>query len=216
MMDMLKYQKAIDTSTFLVSKGNIEIALKLIQETLRILYLEKETDESEDDGIHDEMEILLTKKYLALKAEQEKFQRGNEYFRTFIHTSIVCLVVLSFLGAGSYFMTGVVINKTSMAMNKLENRIHAILQPDRILMRAKEFYDNMDYVTKLKIVAAIKQDPELFYRAGLIHLEEENISSAITQFERALNMSPDNTKFKNKLEQVKKKLIESERIGGHG
>ena len=45
-MDMSTFQTTIDTSVFLASKGKIELALQVVEEAIKILYLEKETDES--------------------------------------------------------------------------------------------------------------------------------------------------------------------------
>lgn len=206
-MDLSDYQKAIDTSAFFVSKGNVETALKVVQEALKILYLEKETDELEDESKHDEIEILLTKKYLAIKAEQEKLQKRHTYFRTFIHTTVVCLVILVFMFIGSRFAKKYTIEITDTVTNRLENKIKSKLSPEKLIEKAKTFYGNLDKMKKLKILAVIKQNPELFYQLSLMQEKNGNIDNAISKLEWALYLSPDNAKFKKKLKDLNKKLL---------
>ena len=206
-MDLSDYQKAIDTSTFFVSKGNVETALEVIQEAFRILYLEKETDGLQEPGYH-EIETLLTKKYLALKAKQEKLQKRQMYFKTFIHTLVVCLVIFSFMFVGSFFIknyiTNVSTNITDTITDRLESKIKAKLTPEKIFKKASTFYGSLNILTKLKIVAIIKQDPELFYQLGLMQEKKGDIDNAIKKLEWARYLKPDNVKFNKKLEALKK------------
>jgi tetratricopeptide (TPR) repeat protein len=209
-MDVSDYQKAIDTSSFFVSKGKVETALEVIQEAFRILYLEKETDEPEEKPEYDKIETLLTKKYLALKLKQEKLQKRQTYFRTFMHTLVVCLVISSFMIVGSFFIKNAFVNITDTITDRLESRVLAKLTPDKTFKKALKvlsFYGSLDKFTQLKIVANIKQDPELFYQLGLMQEKNGDIDDAIRKLEWALYLMPDSAKFNKKLEGLKQKLV---------
>ena len=88
------YNTIIDTASFIASKGDIELALKLIKSSLEKLYYEKqikmEGDSSKLSELS-EMEIELRQKYYDYRSDLD--ERKTSYFDLFKKTSIISAVI---------------------------------------------------------------------------------------------------------------------------
>src|SRR3989304_9237879 len=121
-----KYNSVLNTATFLASKGEVRLALSLVKTSLEKFFIEKESlkeSDIENEEKLNEIEVLLTQKYIAFRSKIESERRP--YWRTMVNSLIIGIVAaVSILGTfiGIFYITkSTIIDKLT---NTLTTEIH--------------------------------------------------------------------------------------------
>lgn len=127
-MEVDNYSDVLKAATFLASKGDVALALNLVKTSLEKLFLEKEGLKSRDienEEKLNEIEVLLTQKYIAFRSKLEGERRP--YWRTFINTFIIGIIAAVSIMITStfifYLTKSVIINRL---MDSITAEIHGM------------------------------------------------------------------------------------------